>query len=120
MGSSEARRSAEWGGSSRSWLQPSSAGAGAAGLRLRCWLYDELREARCALSRVALHRWREPLLPAQGALLTSADAEEDAVFGSVTLVLQLSLFSLSLALSKFSKDPLVSYKKSKISFFLIP
>lgn len=80
---------------------------------------DELREARCALSRVALHRWREPLRPAQGALLTSADAEEDAVFGSVTVVLQLSLFS-PLSLSKFRKDPLVFYKKSKISFFLIP
>lgn len=33
-----AQRSAERGGSSRSWLQPSSAGAGAAGLRLRWWL----------------------------------------------------------------------------------
>ncbi len=40
--------------------------------------------------RAVPRRWRESLNPAQGALHTSADAEEDAVLCSVALVLQLS------------------------------
>lgn len=61
--------------------------------------------------RAVLCRWRESLHPAQGALHTSADAEEDAVFCSVALVLQLSCFLLFL--SELSKDPLVFLKKIK-------
>lgn len=39
--------------------------------------------------RALLRRWRESLSPAQGAAHTSADAEEDDVFCSVSPVLQL-------------------------------
>lgn len=70
--------------------------------------------------RAVPRRWRKSLNPAQGALHTSADADEDAVFCSKTLVLQLSCcfpFSLrdeyrsTCLFRKNQKCPLYSFPK---------
>lgn len=107
-GSSGAQRSAERAGSSRSWLQPFSAGAGAAGLRLRLAAGEECREARCTLSEDCR----------AGGGNHSAQLRERC-----TLLLMLRKMPFSapwclfsscpVFLSELSKDPLVFSKRIK-------
>lgn len=91
-------------------------GAGAAGLRLRCWLTAKFREARLRSARVAPRRWREPLRPAQGTLHASADAEEDAV----SLRLRVAPSPAVLSLRSFSGNSVkihLSFTKRKNVLF---
>lgn len=63
--------------------------------------------------RAVPRRWRESLSPAQGALHTSADVEEDAVFCVAPSLLLSSCPVVFLFLSEMSKDPLVFSEKIK-------
>lgn len=106
-GSSGVLRSAERGGSSRSWQQPSSAGRGAAGLRLHCWLVRSAGKlaAHCLSSVVQVEGMTVQLRDCW--LHTSSDGEEGAAAP------WRSLSQLSCFLSELSKDPLVFFKKNQ-------
>lgn len=110
-GSSGAQRSAERAGSSRSWLQPFSAGAGAAGLRLR-WLLARSAGRLGAHCRSIAAQVEGITQPSSGSAAHFCWCWERCRFLLRDACSPVVLFS-PFFLSELSKDPLVFSKRIK-------